>query len=1114
MKQKSWRASLLLAIVAWVTPPAFASASGVVISQVFGGNGSAYTSDLVELFNAGAAPVSLAGWSLQYASASGSGTFAGNSPVALSAATLQPGQYHLIRLATSGTGATLPTADTTAAAPNIGSTGGKLALVNTTAGLACNGSAAQPCSPAQLAQIVDLVGYGAANFFEGASAAPAPTASTAVVRSLGGCTDSDQNGTDFSVGSPNPRNSASPLSACGGPAAIVPVCPAALSVAIGTPLDTLLTASDSDSLVYAASFLSGNVAGMSLSGFIASPAPGGNASVSLSLSSSVAAGTYPVVVQFANGDGQTANCSVNISVVSPGTFTPIHDLQGSGNTSPLPGVRTTRGVVTKLNNNGYYLQDPVGDGNPLTSDGIFVFTSAAPTVSVGQLIQVTGTVTEFNTGAASNPITLANTVTEIASVTSTTVLGTGSVTPTVITLPVATLDELERYEGMLVSVNTALTASQNFFQGRYGQVTLSAGGRLVKPTNRHRPGTPAALAEQDLNARSSLMLDDGTSQQNPNPTPYIGADNTLRAGDALPAGITGVIDYGLATNDNGGKAMYRIHPTVAPVFTRLNNRSVAPPAVGGNVKVASFNVLNFFTTFTDGTNAAGQTGQVCTQGTDTPSANLCRGADNLGEFTRQRAKIVEAMAAIGADVFGLMEIQNNGNTAALNLVTALNAVVGAGTYAVVPPPPSTGTDAIRVAMIYKPGRLGLSGASASDTNAVHNRPPLAQTFSFGAEKFSVVVNHFKSKGSCPASSSDPDADQGDGQGCWNELRKQQASALLSFIGSVQAAAADNDVLVIGDLNAYGVEDPIDVLTSAGLIDQVSRFDASGYSYVFDGEAGYLDHGLATPSLSAQITGTTHWHVNADEPSIIDYNTEFKQPLCATCGPDYYSASAYRASDHDPVVIGLNLPAPLPQTISFTAPADRAVNAGSFTATATASSGLAVSFATTTPAVCSTTPVGLVTLNTTGLCTLTANQAGNASFAAAPTVTRSFNVTAALLAQTISFAPLSPRAVNSGPFPLTATASSGLTVSFSSLTSAVCAVSGNTVSLLAVGTCTVAANQAGNATYLPAGQASQSFSVTTAVELGDGDIPTLPEWGAILLGLMLLTLGMRSRPRDA
>jgi predicted extracellular nuclease len=323
----------------------------------------------------------------------------------------------------------------------------------------------------------------------------------------------------------------------------------------------------------------------------------------------------------------------------------------------------------------------------------------------------------------------------------------------------------------------------------------------------------------------------------------------------------------------------------------------------GNVRVASFNVENFFTTFTDGGAASGLDGQGCSLGASVSKSN-CRGADNLAEFQRQRAKIVAALAAIDADVVGLIEIQNNGDAAVSNLVDALNAAVGASTYAVVPQAAdATGGDAIRVAMIYKPSRLTLAGAALSEPDPLNNRPPMAQTFTApGGGKFSLIVNHLKSKGGCPAAG-DPDADSGDGQGCWNATRVRQAQRLASvFVPRVQAAAGIPDVLLIGDFNAYGAEDPVNMLTGAGFINQIERFVRRGalpYSYVFDGEAGYLDHALASPALSAQVLGASEWHINADEPAVIDYNTEFKPQ-------DLYTPSPYRASDHDPVVVSLNL----------------------------------------------------------------------------------------------------------------------------------------------------------------------------------------------------------------
>ena len=393
-------ASLLAAGIAL---PAAASPSGVVVSQVYGGGGNAgatLKNDFIELFNAGSSPVSLAGWSVQYNSTTGTGTW---QKTELTGVVLQPRQYYLVQEA-FGTGGTqdLPTPDAIGTIA-MGSTGGKVALVSSTAQLAGD----KPFSDT----IVDLVGFGSANYYEGAGAAPAPSNTTSDQRSAGGCTDTDQNAGDFATGAPVPRSTASPAGTC-------------------------------------------------------------------------------------SGDGPTVRT--------------IMEIQGSGATSPYVGEAVqTSGVVTRVNNNGFFLQDPVGDGDDATSDAIFVFTGAAPSVSVGQLVQFTAVISEFNTGAADNADTAAHPVTELTGVGSLQVLSSGHViAPKLIALPELVNDDLEHVEGMLVTLTGPLTASQNYFQGRYGQVTLSANGRMQTPTNRFRPGTPEAIALADSNARSRIILDD------------------------------------------------------------------------------------------------------------------------------------------------------------------------------------------------------------------------------------------------------------------------------------------------------------------------------------------------------------------------------------------------------------------------------------------------------------------------------------------------------------------------------------------------------------------------------------------------------------------------------
>lgn len=801
---------------------AHASSNGLVISQVYGGGGGSgtvtYQNDYIELFNAGTAAVSLSGLSLQYASATGTGNF---SALALNAVVLQPGQYYLVRTGSTGSaGAALPvTPDQTTSSLNMGATGGKVALVQGTSGLGCNGGSTA-CNDTQLAQIIDLVGYGSANFHEGSTAAPAPSTVLADYRAQAGCTDTDDNGSDFSTADPVPRFTGSTLTDC--------------------------------------SSTGGGSGGSGGSG---------------------------------EGSGGSTGSTVSIGAI-----------QGAGSTSPYADqVVSTTGIVTLVMNNGFFMQSEVEDGLDTTSDGIFVYTGSAPTVSVGQAVAVTATVKEYNTGASTNTTTAAHTVTELTSPTALTVQGSGhSVVPKVVSLP-ATDAELEALEGMLVTINTQLTASQNYFQGRYGQVTLSAQGRLENPTNKYRPGTADALAMAQSNAQRLILLDDATSQQNPNPTPYIGDDNTLRAGDTVDS-VTGVIDYGLATSDNTGIASYKIQPTQAVHFTRANARTAQPAAVGGNVRVASANVLNYFSTFGDGHSADGLSGQGCAPSGTTAD---CRGADSAAEFARQRAKLIAEISALNADVVGLMELQNNA-AAVQDLVAGLNDLMGAGTYAVVPDPASgVGTDAIKVGLIYKPARVTRVGASTSDTSDAHKRPSVAQTFAaLNGEAFTVVVNHFKSKG-CSGATGD-DADQNDGQGCYNASRVAEAQALHSFVSELQTSSGVDRVILLGDFNAYSQEDPVHALTSAGYTDLGARFSGQPYSYVFNGESGALDHAIATPALNALVSGTTEWHVNADEPSIIDYNLEFKQPACASCGPDYYTATPYRSSDHDPVLVGLNL----------------------------------------------------------------------------------------------------------------------------------------------------------------------------------------------------------------
>jgi len=572
-------------------------------------------------------------------------------------------------------------------------------------------------------------------------------------------------------------------------------------------------------------------------------------------------------------------------------FTRIYTLQDGGANFGVTTPFTVEGIVTgdfQLDTQlgGFFLQDAAGDGNVATSDALFV---ADPQpllldVTVGQRVRVTGLVSEFIASGSGSVGQTRITATLIVACGD-----TGTVAATPVTLPFADLTFAERYENMFVTLPQTLYANDTFTLGRYGEVSLSAGSRLVNPTNVVDPGAPAQ-ALQLANNLNTLKLDDGDVDQNVDPTPYLfGADFTLRSGDTVSM-IDGILTHSDASPfSTSDLVAYRIHPTETVTFTRSNPRPTAPVNTA-EARVISFNVLNYF----NGNGAGG----------GFPTA---RGANTFIEFQRQSDKIVAAIRQLNPDIAGLIELENDSGAsgAQQELVNRLNAAMGAGTYAIVETG-VIGTDAIKVGFIYKPAAFTAVGAAMIDTDAVHNRPPVAQTFQHIATgaRFVAVVNHFKSK-SC-TSASGANQDQGDGQGCYNADRLLQAQRLDSWIKTVAIpTSGEPDVLIIGDLNAYHKEDPITTLVNGGFANQLTRFDANAYGYVFAGQYGALDHALATSVMAAQIVSATDWHINGDEPVILDYNMEFKSDAQDALN----LGTPFRSSDHDPAVVDLDLATP-------------------------------------------------------------------------------------------------------------------------------------------------------------------------------------------------------------
>jgi len=589
------------------------------------------------------------------------------------------------------------------------------------------------------------------------------------------------------------------------------------------------------------------------------------------------------------------------------TTTAAATVQGFGDVSPLEGQRVTiEGIVTgdfqdndaDLNSNlgGFFVQDESGDGDAATSDGIFVFDDNGPAVdvAVGDRVIVSGTVQEFFGETQISALTVA-------------VTGVGTIRPSDINLPVPDvvtnsdgepIAALERFEGMLVRFPQTLSVSEIFNLERYGAVRLSQGGRLYQYTNQNAPDPVGYVAHRDANAARSIVLDDGQRANQFVPIRYLNAGDTLnsaiRVGDTV-TGIVGNLRYSRGSGGSGVQT-WRLMPVPAPGFALVNPRP-AEPAVNGSFRIASFNVLNYFSTIDNGQDSCGPTGN-----------DGCRGADSIEEQDRQLAKIATALTLIDADIVGLIELENNATASLQDIVNALNAMSGTDTYDFLDSG-TVGDDAIKNGFIYKPATTSPQGTFAlldagvdPRFNDDRNRPALAQSFSTTANnaRLTVVLNHLKSKGSnCDA---DGDPNTGDGQGNCNQTRTNAAAAIADWLATDPTGSGDSDFLIIGDLNAYLAEDPLSALKNAGYVNLVETADdADAYSFVFDGQSGALDHALASPSLVSQVVETIEWHINADEAPARDYNLENDRDPAIFDG-----TTPYRASDHDPVIIGIDL----------------------------------------------------------------------------------------------------------------------------------------------------------------------------------------------------------------
>ncbi|WP_284763345.1 ExeM/NucH family extracellular endonuclease [Arthrobacter sp. efr-133-R2A-63] len=598
----------------------------------------------------------------------------------------------------------------------------------------------------------------------------------------------------------------------------------------------------------------------------------------------------------------------------------IAEIQGTGAASPFTGATvTTRGKVTAVyatgGFNGYYLQTPGtgGDTAPAArtaSDAIFVYSpSTVESTRIGDYLELTGTVSEFSnqtqlTADASGVKKLSEAAPEVK--------------PSNFALP-ADETTRERYEGMLVAPQGAFTVADNYSLNQYGEIGLAAGtSPLVQPTAVANYGSAEYNAVVADNALRGIKLDDGASTNflkdastKAQALPYLATSDPVRVGSAATFRTNVILGYG--NNSWKFQPLSQLTPATADSVQPVSftgSRPQAPANVGGNLKIASFNVLNFFPT--TGDQLSGCTYYTDRDGNPITVKDGCnaRGAANAENLQRQQAKIIAAITKSGADVVSLEEIENsaqfgkNRDDALAKLVDSLNIETpGIWDYVRTPAnaPPLSDEDMIRTAFIFKKASAEPLGESIihNDTIAFASaRKPLAQVFKpVGAsddKKFIAIVNHFKSKGSAVT----PD-DTDKGQGASNLARTKQSQSLLAFADLLKSSKGTDKVFLIGDFNAYSREDPINVLTGAGYTDLETS--TGKHSYLFGGMVGSLDHIFASPAAREVVTGTDIWNINSVESVAFEYS-RYNNNV-----GNYYAPDQFRASDHDPVVVGLNLP---------------------------------------------------------------------------------------------------------------------------------------------------------------------------------------------------------------
>ena len=886
---------------------ALAVSPNVVISQVYGGGGNAgatFTHDFVELFNRGSTTVTITGWSIQYASATGTGNFGANSgqlTEIVGPVTLAPGQYFLIQEAsTAAVGAPLPATDLTDLTPiNMSGTGGKVALVTGLTALGCNGGST-PCNAAQLARIVDLVGYGSTNFFEGAGPTPAPSNTTSASRKAAGCTETDHNAADFAVGAPTPRNTSTTLSPCPADPAPFVATSSPVNGAVGVPADASIVIGFSEPVNVSGTWYGiactasgAHTASVTSAGPTFTLDPDTTFSAGESCALNVFAGQVRDQDSIDPPDIMAANFVLSFEIATPATL--IREIQGAGHTSPKAGqnVSNVPGIVTAIRTQGtvrgFWMQDPAPDSDIATSEGIFVFTgSASPSVSVGDAVQVSARVTEFGSSPAL-------TLTELTSAT-TTILSTGNVLPAPIVMgiggrmpPTGVIDDdglttfdpandgidfYESLEGMRVQVNNAVAVGPTNL--RFGELWVIADGG-VNATGR-TPRGGIIVSAGDFNPER-ILLDDEVFR-----TTMTGAMPGAHVGATLVGPQIGVVEYAF----NSFRVQLAAAPTIAPSAI---TREVTRAQVGDELAIATFNVENLDAN--EPQSKFDALAAMIVTNLSSPDVITLEeiqdndGAPNPSPTTADQtfARLIAAISTIGGPTYEYRQIDPlpnaDGGEPGGNIRVAFLFRTDRGLSFVDAP----GGDAVTANSVTGSGidtHLAFSPGRIEPTNAAftNSRKPLAGEFRWRDQTLFLIGNHFNSKGGDQPlfGRVQPPVQTTQAQ------RQQQAAIVNAFVDQILAADPQALIVVLGDINDFHFSGPMDTLRGSPPVLEPLMLrlpENERYSYVFDGNSQSLDHILVSIALGAKPLEFDAVHVNS----------EFYDQL----------------SDHDPQVVRISLP---------------------------------------------------------------------------------------------------------------------------------------------------------------------------------------------------------------